>query len=115
MDDKFYFLSEQLKTIAKSAMAYANRAHNIIFSDNSNDIAIIGYLNYASSLVGTAKSIYISNYDILEHNDIDDFFNQFNVFIAEVLNNIETNHSHQWSDIEFRALQEKFDYCVLSQ
>lgn len=115
MDDKFNFLSEKLKVTVKSAMAYANRAHRLIFTDSPINIAIIGYINHAGSLIETAKSIYISNYDMLEHNDIEDFFHQFDVFIAEVLNNIATNHSHQWSDIEFTALQEKFNQCILSQ
>lgn len=115
MDKKILYLTDRLKELSKTSLLYAKKAHEIIFSEDPNDIAIIGYLNYAGNLLASAKAIYYSNIDILEHHDIDDFFYQFDVFILEVLNNIHTNHSHQWSDIEFNNLNEKFDYCVLSQ
>lgn len=113
--DKFNFLAGQLKQIVGYAISSAERAHKNLFSDNSDEAVIIGYLNMANSYICSANAIYISNYDLLEHSDIEDLIYQFNVFIKEVLSNIANNHSHQWSDIEYQNLKDKYQCCVLSQ
>ncbi|NEZ46511.1 hypothetical protein FDF74_04685 [Clostridium niameyense] len=45
--------------------------------------------------------IYQNNLEELENNSITNAFHRFNVFYDEVTTNIATNHSHQWSDIQF--------------
>lgn len=115
METKFFYLESQLKSIVKNAMILAEKAHNEIFTDNRSDVAIVGYINAAYSCSCAARAVYISNIEELEHYDIDEFFHQFDVYVEEVLNNIADNHSHQWSDIEFEKLKEKYDYSVLSQ
>ena len=114
MNDKFFVLEAELKKLSKHAMLLAEKAHNAIFVEDRNDSAITGYVNAAYSLACAAQSVYSSNIEELEHNDIDEFFHQFGVFVEEVLDNIAANHSHQWSDIEFEKLKEKYDYSVLS-
>lgn len=115
MNDKLEFLCDQMKKITSYAMLIIKQAYDSIFTENPNEAAIVGYLNYANSLISTAKAIYISNVDILEHNDIDEFFDQFDTFTMEVLNNIAEKDSHQWSSIEYDRLKKAFDCCVLSQ
>lgn len=114
MNDNFQFLCGEMKKLAVQAMLIVDTVYDAISVDNPNEIAIIGYLNYASSLISTAKAIYISNAEILERNDIDDFFSRFDIFVMEVLDNIADHHSHQWSFIEYNKLKEDFSYCVLS-
>lgn len=36
-------------------------------------------------------------------------FYQFSVYAHEFLTNVETDHSHQWTDIEFNKLHDIFD------
>lgn len=115
MDDKFYILVDQMKLLVKEAMICAKTVDDILFSKKPNEVAVIGYLNQASSLMHCAQAVYISNFDELEHNDIDELFHQFDVFANEVLSSIATNHSKQWSNIEYETLNDKFDYSVLSQ
>lgn len=114
-NEQFIFLSGQLKKDANLAMTYSKKVIDEIVKDNPKEIAIIGYLNYASSFISSAKSLYYSNFDLLAHDDIEDFFGQFDVFANEVIENISEDHSHQWSDIEFNKLKECFKYSVLSQ
>lgn len=112
--DRFELLIKKVKDLSFSAMSNAQSARDVIFSDEKNDIAVIGYLNYASSLICEAESLYFSNYDELEHHDIDEFFNQFNAFISEALTCIATNHSHQVTNDEFNYLKDKYNQSVLS-
>ena len=111
--EQFTFLSEQLKKDANLAMMYSKKAYKEIAKENPKETAIVGYLNYASSLIASAKSLYYSNFDVLAHDDIEDFFGQFDIFANEVLENISSDHSHQWSYIEFNTLEEKFNKSVL--
>ena len=111
--EKFTFLSEQLKKDTHLAMIYSKKVIEEIVKDNPKETAIIGYLNYASSLIASAKSLYYSNFDLLAHSDIEDFFGQFDVFACEVLENVSEDHSHQWSAIEFNKLEEYFNESAL--
>lgn len=108
MGERYEIFSEQLKRTVSNAMYHARKAYEIIFSEYPNESAIVGYLNYASSFVSTAKAIYITNLSLLERNDIDDFFVQFDEFVTTTLDNLAENHSHQYSDIEFNKLEEKY-------
>ncbi len=111
--EKFIFLSNQLKKDARLAMFYSKKVDEEIIKDNYKETAIIGYLNYASSFIASAKPLYYSNFDLLAHDDIEDFFGQFDVFATEVIENISEDHSHQWSDIEFSKLEKCFEESVL--
>ena len=59
-----------------------------------------------------SKSIY--NIGIDDHrDDIDNVLTKADIFIKEITNNIATNHSHQWSDIQYRELAKAYDNSVL--
>ena len=48
---------------------------------------------------------------LLEDEDSDEFehcYNEFITFNNEMMNNVKTNHSHQWTDIEFREFANAF-------
>ncbi|MBO5449770.1 MAG: hypothetical protein J5994_10670 [Ruminococcus sp.] len=71
MDDKFYILVDQMKLLVKRAIICAKSVDDILFSEMPNEIAAVGYLNQAGSLMHCAQAVYISNINELEHNDID--------------------------------------------
>lgn len=96
-------------------MIYSRKSKEQLVKDNSEKVKIIGYLNHAASFIASAKSLYYSNFDLLVHDDIEDFFGQFDVFANEVIENID--QSHQWSIIEFDKLAQnkRSDYMKNSQ
>jgi len=101
----------------KDASYVSAKAHELLFEnlDNKHNETISAiYLNKAISLMSTAKSVYISNIEILESPEIDDIFVKFEEFESEFLENIETDHSHQWTDIHFNRFKEAFDLFAVN-
>ena len=45
--------------------------------------------------------------------NIDNVLTKADIFIKEITSNIATNHSHQWSDIQYRELAKAYDNSVL--
>ena len=114
MNEKFYYYESEMKKASKKAMHFADMAHEAIFKEPRDNAVITGFLNAAGTEIVVARSLYLNHHDELEHDDIDEFFYRFSVFVNEVLTNIAENHSHQWSDIEFNNLQEAYQNSVLS-
>lgn len=71
-----------------------------------NDLIAGILLNNAISAANSLKTLYYQNPNF-EHDEFEAFFNGFNVYKQELLRNIKTGHSHQWTDIEFRLFIEK--------
>jgi uncharacterized protein involved in tolerance to divalent cations len=101
-------LIQDLKVLILNGFINAQHAHELIFSDSPNVAVIVGHLSIASSYINSAKSIYICNKDVLERQELEDFFHLSSVFIDEAMDNIRTNHSHQWSDIQFNRLKDSY-------
>jgi len=104
-------MSQKQKISIPIAKAFANAqyAHDEIFKTNPRESVIVGHLSIASSYMNSARAIYSCNLDTFEQDEIDNFFSQFDVFIKEVMTNIRTDHSHQWSNIEFEKLSEEYE------
>lgn len=100
-------LINSLGSLAVSAMDYAKKAHDSVFKDR--DIGAIAYLSLAGSKIAIFQAIYISNHDVLERFEIDKFLHQYEVFAEEMAKNYATDHSQQWTDIEFNRLKEAFE------
>lgn len=91
----------------------ATYCHRTLFdtisSDESDFSLCLTFLNRAHTYLVSAELLYMENIDLFgERNEFELLFHQFNIFNKEVLDNIRTNHSHQWSDIEFRAFVDAF-------
>lgn len=102
-------LVQDFKLLILSGYYNARSAHSAIFPDkgpNENSV-IIGYLAIANSYINAARAVYICN-EALSRQEFDEFFHAFSTFSDEVMSNISTNHSHQWSDIEFDRLEEAY-------
>ena len=106
---KFHYLQDNLTSIIKLAYYSSEKAHTILFKDSNNtqnELVSSTYLNKAISYMCSAKSIYICNYELLERDEIENIFSKFDAFESEFLSNISSNHSHQWTDIEFDDFKE---------
>lgn len=104
-----YELIETFKKFITSAMFYAERSHEAIFKENVKVSAALAYLNASISRFSSAEALYYAQYDILAHGEAERIFHQFKVYSNEFLTNVVTDHSHQWTDIEFNKLKDIFE------
>lgn len=89
-------------------MLYSSKySHDIVFrGDREKDDILAGiFINDASSYSNTAKMYYLLNPDF-EREEFDNLFNSFETYRGEILDNIRTKHSHQWTDIEYLKFAE---------
>jgi uncharacterized protein involved in tolerance to divalent cations len=99
---------DKFKTMVRLAMISARKANDCIFKSNISVFVATAHLNKAISYMTAASSLYYSRYDILERQEFEEILHQFDVFSSELLENVETDHSHQWTSIEFDRLDEIF-------
>ena len=114
MNEKELELIKRIKYEAICLMYSCKESRNIIFSDQNNkEIKCLAKLVVAQGHLSCIKSIYFTSIDD-KRESIDKFIYQSDTFIDEITNNIATDHSHQWTDIEYLKLAEIYDYSVLS-
>ena len=107
---------ESIKSLIREAVWAAKDCHEILFRDEDNvenkinEIIAAAHLNKAISFMAAAKSLYISSYEILANNEVEKLFAEFSAFESEFLQNLRTDHSHQWTDIQFQRFM---DACEL--
>lgn len=95
---------EFLKTTLRKAYWDAETCHDLVFTDGERhiqDFKASIYLSQAVSLMSACKSVYYSNFELLANDLLEDIFFKFDIFVKEISNNISTEHSHQWTNIEF--------------
>lgn len=102
-------LIETFKHFVASAMRYAIKSHETLFNDDCDISIALAYLNAAISRFSSAEALYYAQFEELERGEAEDLFYQFSVYAGEFLTNVETDHSHQWTDIEFNKLQDIFE------
>lgn len=109
----FEYRKNELVKLIKDSLNSAAKAHDILFDsvEEKETIAAL-YLNKAISLMAAARSIYVSDYEILQRTEIENIFTSFSVFESEFLNNIATNHSHQWTNIEFSKFKDDVEAFI---
>lgn len=113
--ERFELLTGELRQLIQLAYFDAKEAHSLIFKEElRKQIGALAYLNKAVAGIMAAKSLYFSNFDILAHNDIEDVFNAFDTFSNEILSNFSTDHSHQWTDIEFSNFVKELQSSVFA-
>ena len=107
-------LIEVFKKYVRLSFCDARNAHDCIFDGTCPVEIALAYLNKAISVHCCCDSLYYAQYGSLGNNEYEHFSHQFNVFANEFLKNTRTNHSHQWTDIEFQKLKEIYDYSAFS-
>ena len=103
-----------LKLLIRSAMLYSDQAHKAVFNEKEGELAGAIYLQRASAKMAAAEAVYYSNYEILARDEAEDVFRQFDEFADELTEDFATNHSQQWTDIEYDRLKETFDNTVFA-
>ena len=94
-----------------SAIHSHKELFNSVFNDNDTQKLTIAlaYLNESHNYYVNAETLLTDNVELFDaRSEFEDFFHCFHVYNKEVLTNIRTDHSHQWSDIEFRTFVESF-------
>ena len=107
-------LIDIFKNHVRSSFYDARDAHDCIFDEKCPVEIALAYLNKAISEHCCCDSLYYAQYDSLGRGEYEDFSHQFDVFANELLTNVRTNHSHQWTDIEFQKQKEIYDNSVFS-
>lgn len=107
-------LIETFKRFIVSAMHYARKSHETILKEDADISVALAYLNASISRFSSAEALYYARYDILARGEAEDIFHQSKVYSNEFLTNVETNHSHQWTDIEFNTLHDLFESSAFS-
>lgn len=107
-------LIDVFKNHVRSSFYDARDAHDCIFDENCPVEIALAYLNKAISGHCSCDSLYYAQYGSLGRDEYEDFSHQFDVFANEFMTNVRTNHSHQWTDIEFQKLKEIYDNSVFS-
>lgn len=111
--ERFEYLVKEMKRLAGCAMIQAKQVEDAAFKRPFKEIEVLALISAAQATISTLEAIYISNHDDLEHDDIETFIHRFNTFLDEARTNTITDHSQQWTDIEFDKLQEAYSDCVL--
>lgn len=93
----------------------AYNAHETLFSiefdttDSRRQELISCSLAFLSEAYTTFQNIRILTItEDEDRSEFEDCYNQFSTFNNEMLNNVKTDHSHQWTDIEFREFANAF-------
>ncbi len=107
-------LIKKFKKLMCQGMLYAKYAHDFIFEETVDNEVAVSYLNVAVSKFSAAEALYCSQLDILECHEAEELFCLFNTFMNELLNNVRTNHSHQWTSIEYENFKRAFDYSTFA-
>lgn len=113
--DKRNYLIEKLSKLVNLAYHSAKYAHKYALSENEYSIqASLSYATRSSAFISSAEALYHSNFELLEGYEFDNLFLHFDIFISELLDAYATNHSFQWTDIEFNNLEETYKNSIFS-
>ncbi len=102
------FLAKKLKSFIQSGMSYATLSHDLILNAPEKTNLSLSYLNAAISRFSSAEAFYYAQYDSLQDDCADKLFFLFDKFANELFNNVASNHSHQWTDIEYECLNDLY-------
>ncbi|MBX8942546.1 hypothetical protein RKS58_02445 [Lysinibacillus capsici] len=112
---EFSYKKKYLSTLILDGFISAMHSHKTLFKtlyteNSTHGMAIaLAYLTEAHNYYVNAQTLLIDNVELLgERNEFDELFHRFSVYNKEFLTNARTDHSHQWSDIEFRDFVESF-------
>ena len=101
-------LIETFKHFVASGMRYAIKSHDVLFKKECDISVPLAYLNAAISRFSSAEAFYYAQYDSLQDDCADKLFFLFDKFANELFNNVASNHSHQWTDIEYECLNDLY-------
>lgn len=108
MDNENYDLElyqiENLKNMIREAYRLSVKANEVLARDTRSDrnqTNALLTINQAFSVMQAARAVYVSNHATLENLGFETVMYKFGVFANEALTNLLTDHSHQWTFLEF--------------
>jgi hypothetical protein len=115
IDEIFTIKKEILGKLFLDGFISAHYSHKTLFEsvfskEHSHKLQVsLAYLNQAHTYFVNAEIYLSENISVFgERDELEDLIHRFSVFNKEVLDNVRTDHSHQWSDIEFRNFVDSF-------
>lgn len=99
---------ENFKSIVRSGMSYAQRAHDYLLDEETDNTIALAYLNIAAAKFSSAEAIYYARYEDLRRKETEKIFHLFDVFTLEFLANARKHHAHHWTDLEFEQLKDAY-------
>lgn len=114
-DIEFEYKKEHLKRLIFNGFVSALHSHKTLFKsafseNNTHSLTIaLAYLSEAHNYHLNAETFVVDNLELFgDRNEFELLFQRFSVYNNEFLTNSRTDHSHQWSDIEFRSYVNSF-------
>lgn len=109
-DSLFIHKKNFLSKLILDGFVSALYCHETLFKNEEQGLNVaLAYLTEAHNYYLNAETFMVDNVELFDsRHEFEDLFHRFSVFNNEVLTNIRTNHSHQWSDIEYRAFVKSF-------
>lgn len=102
-------IKDILKIYLEKSLYSSKEFNELIFADEKSDnkvLSAITHLNQANTYVNLANIQYLQYCESGECTDFEDVVNKFNVFNNEFLSSYSTNHSLQWTNIEYIQFKE---------
>lgn len=103
MNDE-YIDYETLKDLFIDAVEHAREANRLVFEGSDRaEFAAVGEMACAYS---DARSMWLYTKLNLNaaHSEFDQFMTRMSIYQHELSSNVSSNHSHQWSNIEFGSV-----------
>lgn len=99
-----------LKGFISAMHSHKELFKSVFRDDDVQKLSIaLAHLNEAQTYFTAAETLLVNNVELFgTRSEFDEFFHRFSVYNNEVLTNARTDHSHQWSDIEFRNFVKSF-------
>ena len=114
-DFEFKHKKEYLSKLILDGFISAMYSHKTLFKtlhseNDTHGLAIaLAYLTEAHNYYVNAETLLADNVELFDiRSEFENLFHRFSVYNKELLTNARTDHSHQWSDIEFRNFVESF-------
>ena len=113
--EQYDYLMKKLTNLVRLAYHSANYAHKYALSENDySRQASLAYATRASAFITSAEVMYYCNFEINQRYDFDNLFLAFDTFISELLDAYATDHSVQWTGIEFDALEQLYQNSIFA-
>ncbi len=105
---------ENFRNQMQMCMSYCKQAKDTIMNNSNDEAKCLAKLMMAIHYLSVGKSLYYTYSEFLWRPTLDELMHKFDVFLGEITNNINTSHSHQWTDIEYQNLASCFDYSEVN-
>ena len=111
----FEYQKDSIFKLIKEALSSSTQAKELLLEDidsKDNETLAALLVGNALSSINTAQAIYVSNIKSLDRHELEEIFERFNEFQSEFFENITSDHSHQWTFIEYDAFKDSVEVFI---